>query len=47
MDVQDYFHVEFGYAHLFKGDYLARVPMSPATPNSNFVYAAVNFKTPL
>ena len=47
MDVQDYVRVEFGYAHLFKGNYLARVSMSPATPNSNFVYAAVNFKTRL
>jgi hypothetical protein len=30
--------IETGYAHFFKGSYLDRVPGSPRTPDSNFIY---------
>jgi hypothetical protein len=30
--------VEMGYTHFFKGSYLDRVPGSPRTPDSNFIY---------
>ncbi len=39
--------IELGYAHLFKGSYLDRVPGSPRTPDSDFFYAALELRTRL
>jgi hypothetical protein len=39
--------IELGYAHLFKGSYLDRVPESPRTPDSDFFYAAIEIRAPL
>ena len=42
-----YILVEGGYAHFFKGTYLDRVPDSPRTPDSDFVYIGVEIRAPL
>jgi hypothetical protein len=39
--------VEAGYAHFFKGSFLDRVPQSPGTPDSDFVYLALDLRATL
>jgi len=39
--------LELGYAHLFKGSFLDRVPQSPGTPDSDYLYAAVELRARL
>jgi hypothetical protein len=39
--------VELGYAHLFKGSFLDRIPGSPGTADSDYFYAALELRTRL
>jgi hypothetical protein len=39
--------VEIGYAHFFKGSYLDRVPGSPHTPDSNYIYLGTEIRAQL
>jgi hypothetical protein len=39
--------IEMGYAHFFKGSYLDRVPGSPRTPDSNFIYLETEIRLQL
>ncbi len=42
-----YMQIEGGYAHFFKGSFLDRVPDSPRTPDSDFVYLELEIRAPL
>jgi hypothetical protein len=46
-ELHKYIQLEGGYAHFFKGPYLDRLPDSPRTPDSDFVYLEIEVRAPL
>jgi hypothetical protein len=44
---KDFFLLDFGYSHFFKGSYLDRVPGSPRMGDSNYFYIATEISARL
>jgi hypothetical protein len=42
-NVSRFFRPEVGYARIFKGSYMEKVPGSPGALDSNYIYGEVNF----